>query len=244
MADEWFEDPRMVAIYDDIEGDRDDLEHYVDIVRELKATRVLDVGCGTGTLACRLAEEGFRVIGVDPSPVMLEVALAKEFADQVEWSVADAASITVRDVDVALMTGNTAQVFLTDEGFEAALASIERSLADGGTLVFECRRPDVEPWRDWDREDTYQIVETDLGPLETWVEFLEADDRLVTFEWTGTYLESGFTLSSRSTLAFRTIEELEASLRLAGLLIVDVREAPDRPGLEYVVFARRSSEVA
>ena len=35
--------------------------------------RVLDVGCGTGALAARLADRGYRVVGVDPSEGMLEV---------------------------------------------------------------------------------------------------------------------------------------------------------------------------
>jgi SAM-dependent methyltransferase len=35
--------------------------------------RVLDVGCGTGVLAERLAERGYEVTGVDPSEGMLEI---------------------------------------------------------------------------------------------------------------------------------------------------------------------------
>jgi ubiquinone/menaquinone biosynthesis C-methylase UbiE len=39
--------------------------------------RVLDVGCGTGTLSLRLAEERADVVGVDPSPAMVARAGAK-----------------------------------------------------------------------------------------------------------------------------------------------------------------------
>ena len=38
--------------------------------------RVADLGCGTGTLSVLLAEEGYRVDGLDLSPAM--VALAEE----------------------------------------------------------------------------------------------------------------------------------------------------------------------
>jgi ubiquinone/menaquinone biosynthesis C-methylase UbiE len=38
---------------------------------------VADLGCGTGTLTLLLAEEGYRVDGVDFSPRMLELARAK-----------------------------------------------------------------------------------------------------------------------------------------------------------------------
>lgn len=40
-------------------------------------SRLLDVGCGTGTLARRVAASGHRVFGVDPSQGMLGVAHAK-----------------------------------------------------------------------------------------------------------------------------------------------------------------------
>ncbi|KAA1428457.1 class I SAM-dependent methyltransferase [Nocardioides antri] len=39
--------------------------------------RVADLGCGTGTLSLLLAEEGYRVDGVDFSPAMVERARAK-----------------------------------------------------------------------------------------------------------------------------------------------------------------------
>jgi SAM-dependent methyltransferase len=45
---------------------------------DLRGRRVLDVGCGTGTLAAWLSEHAAaKVWGVDPSPEMLEVARTK-----------------------------------------------------------------------------------------------------------------------------------------------------------------------
>jgi 2-polyprenyl-3-methyl-5-hydroxy-6-metoxy-1,4-benzoquinol methylase len=51
VADDIFEHPRLAAIYDALDSDRSDLDVYVAIADELGARRVLDVGCGTGTLA-------------------------------------------------------------------------------------------------------------------------------------------------------------------------------------------------
>src|SRR5690606_2474840 len=39
--------------------------------------RALDVGCGTGTNAIRLAEHGYTVVGVDVAPLAIEQARAK-----------------------------------------------------------------------------------------------------------------------------------------------------------------------
>lgn len=50
-----FSNPRLAELYDLFDGQRDDLDLYEDIAEELGATRVLDVGCGTGALAVRLS---------------------------------------------------------------------------------------------------------------------------------------------------------------------------------------------
>lgn len=50
--------------------------HLVELVsgRGLKPGRALDIGCGTGTNACWLAEQGFDVLGVDISELAVEQA--------------------------------------------------------------------------------------------------------------------------------------------------------------------------
>jgi hypothetical protein len=49
----------------------------------------------------------------------------------------------------------------------------------------------------------------------------------------------GAVLTSDSTLRFRGRDELANSLAAAGLVVDDVRDAPDRPGREFVFVARR-----
>lgn len=77
MADAIFEDPRLAQIYDALDGDRTDLEAYLDLADEFDAHSVLDIGCGTGTLACRRAQRGLKVTGIDPAAASLEVARHK-----------------------------------------------------------------------------------------------------------------------------------------------------------------------
>lgn len=45
--------------------------------------RVLELGCGDGSLSCHLAEQGFEVTGVDISPGMIEEAQRKAAAQEV-----------------------------------------------------------------------------------------------------------------------------------------------------------------
>ena len=77
MPDDIFAEPRLVQVYDAVEGERGDLDHYLAIAAELDATSVLDVGCGTGTFACLLAHRGYTVTGVEPAAAMLAAARAK-----------------------------------------------------------------------------------------------------------------------------------------------------------------------
>jgi SAM-dependent methyltransferase len=61
----------------DVPWDTDEPDpHLVSLVRTcgLQPGRVLDVGCGTGTHACWLAEQGFDVLGVDISPRAIDLA--------------------------------------------------------------------------------------------------------------------------------------------------------------------------
>jgi ubiquinone/menaquinone biosynthesis C-methylase UbiE len=128
MPDPIFEEPRLAAIYDPLGGDRRDLDAYVALARELHTHSVLDIGCGTGTLACRLVESGMQVVAVDPAAASIEVARGKTSADRVQWLVGDALSLPPIEVDLVTMTGNVAQVFLTEEEWESNLQAVWATL--------------------------------------------------------------------------------------------------------------------
>jgi SAM-dependent methyltransferase len=243
VPDPIFSHPRLAQLYDALEGSRPDLDLYVELLADLGAGRVVDVGCGTGTLACALAARGLDVVGADPARASLAIARRKPYADQVSWQQEDAASLPELAADAATMTGNVAQVFVGDDHWAAALAGVRRALAPGGWLLFEARDPAAEAWRDWNRESSYQEVEVDgIGVVRSWVDTTHDLLPLVSFRWTFLF-DDGTTLTSDSTLRFRTEGELERSLAAAGFIVSDVRDAPDRPGKELVFVAQRHDPV-
>jgi hypothetical protein len=66
----------------------------------------------------------------------------------------------------------------------------------------------------------------------------------VSFRDTYRFRADGTVVTSDSTLRFRSRAELETSLVTQGYRVLDVREAPDRPGREFVFIAQRATERA
>ncbi|MBD5785183.1 class I SAM-dependent methyltransferase [Cellulosimicrobium terreum] len=243
VPDAIFDDPTLAALYDPLDPDRSDLDAYAALVDELGARSVLDVGCGTGTFACLLARRGVEVVGVDPAGASLDVARTKPGADRVLWVHGDAATLPPLSrlpVDLATMTANVAQVFLTDDAWTATLRGVHAALAPGGHLVLETRVPARRAWEGWVRDETFVRVDVPgVGVVESWTELTDVALPLVSFHDT-TVLPDGRELHSDSTLRFRSREEVEASLTACGFVVEDVRDAPDRPGREWVVVARHA----
>jgi SAM-dependent methyltransferase len=239
MADEIFEHPRLVAIYDALDPDRSDLDVYVAIADELGARRVLDVGCGTGTFALLLAERGLEATGVDPAAGSLGVARSKPGAERVRWIHGDATRLPPLQVDLATMTANVAQAIVDPAAWAGTLSGVYDALRPGGHLVFETRDPAYEAWREWNRAASYGVTMIDgVGRVESWYELTDVSLPLVSFRATVVFPD-GEVLTSDSTLRFRERDEVLASLTASGFAVDDIRDAPDRPGRELVFFARR-----
>jgi SAM-dependent methyltransferase len=242
MPDAIFDDPRLAAVYDWLDPDRSDLDVYAAIAVEFGARSVLDVGCGTGTLACLLASQGLSVVGVDPALAMLDVARAKPGATAVRWLRGDVTGLPPLQVDLATMTGNVAQVCLTDEDWAATLRGVHAALRPGGRLVFETRDPAKRVWLGWTREQTQRQADIPgIGPVESWEELADVRGELVSFRSLIVFGVEGVTLTSHSTLRFLERAEIVESLADAGFEVDEVRDAPDRPGLEMVFIARRAA---
>jgi SAM-dependent methyltransferase len=241
MADDVFEHPRLAAIYDALDPDRSDLDVYVAIADEVGARAVLDVGCGTGTFALLLADRGLEVTGVDPARASLDVARSKPGAERVHWVHGDAAALPPLQVDLATMTANVAQAIVDQRDWDGTLHGVFGALRPGGYFVFETRDPAHEAWREWNRRESYRVTEIDsVGAVESWVELIDVSLPLVSFRGTCVFPD-GEVLTSNSTLRFREREEVVAALREHGYVVAEVRDAPDRPGREFVFFALRPS---
>lgn len=240
MADEYFENPRLAALYDPLNPDRSDLAVYAGMAAEFGARSVLDIGCGTGTLCCVLAWLGYSVTGLDPALASLDIARSKPYADRVRWLHGTVPDLPPLRVDLVTMTGNVAQVFLSDAEWRSVLAAAYAALQPGGRLVFETRDPARKAWLSWNRDESFVRADVPgIGIVEAWDDVTSVDGEYVTFRGTMAFKSDGAVLTSDSTLRFRSREAVARSLAAAGFTVDEIRDAPDRPGLEYVFIARR-----
>ncbi len=105
----------------------------VGTVRSLGTRRVLDIGCGTGQLAHRMADTfpATRVVGCDFSPGMLRKAAARRGG--VRWVRGDAGALPFGDGAFDTVVSTEAFHWFPDQ--DRALAEIFRVLAPGGHLL-------------------------------------------------------------------------------------------------------------
>jgi SAM-dependent methyltransferase len=242
VADAHFEVPRLAALYDPLDPDRSDLAVYAAMAAEFRARSVLDIGCGTGTFACLLASSGFSVTGLDPALASLNIARSKPFADRVRWIHGSVPALPSLRVDLVTMTGNVAQVFLSGAEWAGVLRTAFAALRPGGRLVFETRDPGRKAWLGWNRSHTHRrdFVPA-AGIVESWGDVTEVAGEFVSFRSTYVFESDGAVLTSDSTLRFRGRDALADSLAAAGFTVHEIRDAPDRPGREFVFIASRAS---
>ena len=109
-----------------------------------------------------------------------------------------------------------------------------------GWAAGACDDPAAAAWRHWTRVrlKTHREV-PNMGRLATWHELLTVAPGRVSFRTVVVRDADGTPLTAESTLRVRSREELERSIAQVGFTVEDVRDAPDRPGQEWVFIARR-----
>jgi SAM-dependent methyltransferase len=245
MTDSHYSDPRLVALYDALNPFADDTRFYLDLAARTQASRVVDIGCGTGLLACELTQRGHAVTGVDPSRAMLDVARRRRGAGLVEWIEGDATQLGAMSADLAMMTGHVAQIFLDDASFDATLAAAHAALRPGGRLAFESRNPLVSPWLAWTPDQSRRVTDdTRLGTVEIWQQLIDVQSGRVRFETWFRFIGRDETVVSVSELRFRTQAELSDALRKAGFGEMEwfgdwARSPVDDASRELIVVATR-----
>src|SRR5262249_35829515 len=175
----------------------------------------------------------------------VDVARGKPGAERVRWLDGDAGDLPPMQIDLVTMTGNVAEAIANPQAWRTTLRGAYEALRPGGRLVFGTRDPAQrvgEGGAGGGGETRDRMTDIPgVGHVETWAELTDVSLPLVSFRGTHVFAADGDVLTSESTLRFRERTEIERDLHEHGFVVEEVRDAPDRPGTEFVFVARRDN---
>lgn len=141
---------QMAYVYDRLMGEEVIEEWFQWIKKSLGHTAplgnkvILDVGCGTGSIAIRLAQEGYRLIGLDLSEDMLTVAREKmeQAKAEVLWIQQDMTEIELSSpVDYVLCLCDSLNYLLSEESVKHTFQRVSAALKPEGLFLFDVHTP-------------------------------------------------------------------------------------------------------
>lgn len=200
-----------------------DAENLLDSEKNL----VVDLGCGTGTLAELLYEKGYDMIGVDASESMLNIAMDKkaESGSEILYLQQD-----MRELELYSTVGTVYSVcdslnyILEEEELKTVFSLVNNYLFPGGIFIFDFntdykyREVIGNTTITENREDCSFIWENYYDPEEEINEydltiFVQEEENLFR-RFTETHFQRGYTVEQM----FRLVEE-------AGMKVVEVKDA-------------------
>jgi SAM-dependent methyltransferase len=118
------------------------------------AADLLDVACGTGTLACELAARGYHVTGVDASEEMIQQAMAKAHHRGVTGNFYRMEMTELKDLghfDAILCLYDSINYLCVSEDVETTLWNVCHLLHSKGLFIFDIctERNSLLYFRDW-----------------------------------------------------------------------------------------------
>ncbi len=160
-------------------------------LRQAGTGTILELGCGTGNDAGRLAREGYCVTAIDLSAEAIERASAR-FGPGVTFLVADIAMpLPFPDSSFDAVMSNVALHMFPDRLTRQVFAEIRRLVRPGGLFLFHVNAVEDRPlrarWRPVARELEQDFVLEETG--QTMHFFSEAYLRELLQEWTELRLE-------------------------------------------------------
>jgi SAM-dependent methyltransferase len=143
-------------IYDGMNTEMDDLPFYSRWLKKRKKGNILELCCGTGRLTIPLAQEGYKITGVDNNTSMLKQA--KEKANglnvPVRFIKSDIRSLDLPEVyDIIFIPFNSIHHLYTNQDFFNVLTGVKKHLKKNGYFLFDCFNPDIRYISDSEKEE-------------------------------------------------------------------------------------------
>ncbi len=145
---------------------------------------VLDLGCGTGTIAWMLAERGYEVIATDASGEMLTQAMGKAAGCPPGFppplfvcQPMERLNLGRRRADAVVSTLDSLNYLTREKDLRETLRRVCRYLRPGGRLVFDVNTPCK-----FRRMDAQMYMDEDPGNFCVWRTFFSEKTRICTYQ--------------------------------------------------------------
>lgn len=176
----------LAEVYDQFTGDvkyEDWLDWYLEAFGgEKEPVRlVLDLGCGTGTLTCMLAQKGYDLIGVDLSEDMLTQAMDKACELELEpmplFLCQSMEELELFGQIDACVCSLDCLNYITDrQALEQTIRRVANYLRPGGLFLF-----DVIPEQEFARRDGEIFVDECEDALVLWRASYDENEGMMTY---------------------------------------------------------------
>lgn len=223
--------------YDDI------ADYYNDIICSLTdGKKLLDMGCGTGTLSVRMSEMGFDVIGQDASENMLTAAYLK--SDEILWICQDMVNTELAEpVDVIISTLDSINHLQSTDEMERCFRAAASNLKKDGVFAFDVNT--IYKHREILGSNIF-VYDVD-GVYCVWFNDFEPEDNSVYIDL-DLFYENFPDEYERGYESFREIavseEELRRMLEKSGFQVVEIweyltRSIPNEKSDKLMVVAKK-----
>jgi SAM-dependent methyltransferase len=154
-------------------GESEDVDFYVNLAKQMRPRRILELACGTGRVTIPLAEAGMNVVGLDNEHEMLVKAVEKRDAMPAEARQ----RIELLEADMRIWSGKVLfDLILIPCGSISHILELEdqlttwrraySNLSPGGRLVVDTAMPNFAGYADSLASPPRAIVEIDRDILD------------------------------------------------------------------------------
>jgi SAM-dependent methyltransferase len=209
---------------------------------EIDGGLVVDLGCGSGLWAEQLIRANYRVLGIDISRPMIDIA--KKRAPRAEFQVASLFKAAIPRCDgVTSISECINYMFDSDGGFTALrnlFSRVHRALRPGGLFIFDIAEPGqvkagMKTKGFTEGKDWLVLVEKEEDPQRSIL-----TRRIITFRKTGSQYRRTDEVHRQRLYK---VTDVAAGLRLAGFRVRALRKFGNHPLPKYhAAFVARKVE--
>jgi len=164
-SDELFDADYLAFYRSDLndETNDDEAETIAELLQIEPGLRILDLPCGHGRIARRLAQMGATVTGVDRSELFLEHARkdAETHGASVDYRSGDMRTISFDGEFDVVLNWFTSFGYSDDDTLRTLLSRLHRALVPGGRLVIETMNLHKLNLRPYETSHTKELVDAD-----------------------------------------------------------------------------------